>query len=210
MADRKDADVFEKVQAFNDHGKLLAGVHENFLGVRFNDATLSKAAAALDWLQTADLMDARQHKPDPGPLLLKLFLYTGVGAGHAIPPDGYLAPTLRPLRPLNPGWLSPQERTLFRGLVDVRLSCGLTFAPQSASSPPPAASAPNGAAAAGAQEFALGPPIDQLLKYEGYDFAHHRLAPPSPAMVAHEVSLEAMHAPGRVTAIMTVYRKAGV
>lgn len=42
MADRKDADVFEEVQAFNDHSKVLAGVHENFLGVRFNDPTLSK------------------------------------------------------------------------------------------------------------------------------------------------------------------------
>lgn len=42
MADRKDADVFEEVQAFNDHGKVLAGVHENFLGVRFNDPTLCK------------------------------------------------------------------------------------------------------------------------------------------------------------------------
>lgn len=42
MADRQDADVFEEVQAFNDHGKVLAGVHENFLGVRFNDPTLCK------------------------------------------------------------------------------------------------------------------------------------------------------------------------
>lgn len=42
MDDRKDADVFEEVQAFNDHGKVLAGVHENFLGVRFNDPTLCK------------------------------------------------------------------------------------------------------------------------------------------------------------------------
>lgn len=32
----------------------------------------------------------------------------------------------------------------------------------------------------------------QLLKYEGYDFAHPRLAPPLRPMVAHEVSLEAM------------------
>lgn len=32
----------------------------------------------------------------------------------------------------------------------------------------------------------------QLLKYEGYDFAHPRLAPPLRPMVAHEVNLEAM------------------
>lgn len=32
----------------------------------------------------------------------------------------------------------------------------------------------------------------QLLKYEGYDFAHSRLAPPLRPMVAHEVNLEAM------------------
>ena len=42
MAERKEADVYEEVQAFNDHGKVLSGVHENFLGVRFNDPTLSK------------------------------------------------------------------------------------------------------------------------------------------------------------------------
>ncbi|CAM9411457.1 unnamed protein product [Ectocarpus sp. 8 AP-2014] len=62
MADRKDAEVFEEVQAFNDHSKVLAGVHENFLGVRFNDPTLSKAAAAMDWLEMADLMDTRTNQ----------------------------------------------------------------------------------------------------------------------------------------------------
>ncbi|CAM9383134.1 unnamed protein product [Pylaiella littoralis] len=243
MADRKDADVFEEVQAFNDHGKVLAGVHENFLGVRFNDPTLcKKAAAAMDWLETADLMDARTNRTQD----YSFSRYAPVAAAgvHFLcrsdqrttvthPKKDYEARTARAakynilhsfadgrqlgatgrtpealvldmlshlmdvlaptLRPLNPDLLSPQERTRFRGLVDVLLSCGLTFAPQSASSPPPAASAPYGAAAAaGAQEFALEPAIDQLLKYEGYDFAHPRLAPPLRPMVAHEVSLEAM------------------
>jgi len=32
----------------------------------------------------------------------------------------------------------------------------------------------------------------QLLKYDGYDFAHPRLAPHLRPMVAHEVNLEAM------------------
>ncbi|CAM9528377.1 unnamed protein product, partial [Hapterophycus canaliculatus] len=103
-----------------------------------------------------------------------------------------LAPTLRPL---NPDLLSPQERARFRGLVGTLLSCGLTFAPQSAATPSPStpstALAPYGAAA-GAQEFALEPAIDQLLMYEGYDFAHPRLAPPLRPMVAHEVNLEGM------------------
>lgn len=63
---------------------------------------------------------------------------------------------------LNPDLLSPQERARFRGLVGVLLSCGLTFAPQSASTPTPAAPAAFGAAAAGAQEFALEPAIDQV------------------------------------------------
>lgn len=34
--------------------------------------------------------------------------------------------------------------------------------------------------------------IPQLLKYEGYEFAHPRLAPPLRPMVAHEVALEGM------------------
>lgn len=63
---------------------------------------------------------------------------------------------------LNPDLLSQQERARFRGVVGVLLSCGLTFAPQSASSPSPAAPAPFGAAAAGAQEFALEPAVDQV------------------------------------------------
>lgn len=46
MADRQEADVFEEVQAFNDHSKVLAGVHENFLAVRFNDPTLCKVRSA--------------------------------------------------------------------------------------------------------------------------------------------------------------------
>ncbi|CAN0373232.1 unnamed protein product, partial [Laminaria digitata] len=62
MAERKEADVYEEVQAFNDHGKVLSGVHENFLGIRYNDPTLSKAAAAMDWLEMADLMDARTSR----------------------------------------------------------------------------------------------------------------------------------------------------
>ncbi|CAN0005849.1 unnamed protein product, partial [Hapterophycus canaliculatus] len=41
---------------------VLAGVHENFLGVRFNDPTLCKAAATMDWLEMADLMDARTSR----------------------------------------------------------------------------------------------------------------------------------------------------
>lgn len=52
MADRQDADVFEEVQAFNDHGKVLAGVHENFLAVRFNDPTLCKVRYAAPTLDT--------------------------------------------------------------------------------------------------------------------------------------------------------------
>lgn len=44
VADGKQADVFEEVQAFNDHGKVLSGVHESFLGVRFNDPTLCKVS----------------------------------------------------------------------------------------------------------------------------------------------------------------------
>lgn len=48
MADRQDADVFEEVQAFNDHGKVLAGVHENFLAVRFNDPTLCKVCSGVN------------------------------------------------------------------------------------------------------------------------------------------------------------------
>lgn len=42
VADRKNADIFEEVQAFNDNGKVLSGVHENFLGARYNDPTLCK------------------------------------------------------------------------------------------------------------------------------------------------------------------------
>ena len=42
MNEQKEADVYEDVQAFNDNGKVLSGVHENFLGVRYNDPTLSK------------------------------------------------------------------------------------------------------------------------------------------------------------------------
>lgn len=40
-----EADVFEEVQTFNDHGKVLGGLHENFLGVRFNDPTLCKVCS---------------------------------------------------------------------------------------------------------------------------------------------------------------------
>lgn len=47
VGDRKEADVFEEVQTFNDHGKILAGVHENFLAVRFNDPTLAKVRCCL-------------------------------------------------------------------------------------------------------------------------------------------------------------------
>lgn len=50
MAERKEADVYEEVQTFNDHGKVLSGVHENFLGVRYNDPTLSKVRFGFGWL----------------------------------------------------------------------------------------------------------------------------------------------------------------
>ncbi|CAM9687500.1 unnamed protein product, partial [Laminaria digitata] len=43
-----------------------------------------------------------------------------------------------------------------------------------------------------AQEFALEPAVDQLLRYEGYDFAHPTLAAPLRPIIAHEVNLEAM------------------
>eukprot|EP00752_Nemacystus_decipiens_P016349 g14621.t1 len=241
MADHQDADVFEEVQAFNDHGKVLAGVHENFLAVRFNDPTLCKAAAAMDWLEVADLMEARtNHSQDYS---FSRYAPAAAAGVHYLcrsdqrtsvtqPKKDYEARTARAaknnilqsfadgrqlgstgrtpqalvldmlshlmdilaptLRPLNPDLLSAQERARFRGLVGVLLSCGLTFAPQSASTPSPAALSLFGAPVTGAQEFALEPAIDQLLKYEGYDFAHPRLAPPLRPMVAHEVNLEAM------------------
>ncbi|CBJ48332.1 similar to CTF18, chromosome transmission fidelity factor 18 homolog isoform 3 [Ectocarpus siliculosus] len=241
MADRKDAEVFEEVQAFNDHSKVLAGVHENFLGVRFNDPTLSKAAAAMDWLEMADLMDTRTNQTQD----YSFSRYAPVAAAgvHFLcrsdqrstvtqPKKDYEARTARAaksnilhsfadgrqlgatgrttqalvldmlshlmdilaptLRPLNPDLLSPQERARFRDLVGILLSCGLTFSPQSASSSSSASAPPAFGAAARAQEFALEPAIDQLLKYEGYEFAHPRLAPPLRPMVAHEVALEGM------------------
>ena len=46
--DRSEPDLLEEVEGFNDHGKVVAGVHENFLGVRFNDPTLSKVLRAID------------------------------------------------------------------------------------------------------------------------------------------------------------------
>lgn len=63
---------------------------------------------------------------------------------------------------LNPDLLSPQERARFRDLVGILLSCGLTFSPQSASSSSSASAPPAFGAAAGAQEFALEPAIDQV------------------------------------------------
>lgn len=39
-----DTDVFGEVEAFNDHGKVMGGLHETFLGVRFNDPTLCKVS----------------------------------------------------------------------------------------------------------------------------------------------------------------------
>ncbi|CAN0321651.1 unnamed protein product [Ectocarpus sp. 12 AP-2014] len=241
MSDRKDADVFEEVQAFNDHSKVLAGVHENFLGVRFNDPTLSKAAAAMDWLEMADLMDTRTNQTQD----YSFSKYAPVAAAgvHFLcrsdqrstvtqPKKDYEARTARAaksnilhsfadgrqlgatgrttqalvldmlshlmdilaptLRPFNPDLLSPQERARFRDLVGILLSCGLTFSPQSASSSSSASAPPAFGAATGAQEFALEPAIDQLLKYEGYEFAHPRLAAPLRPMVAHEVALEGM------------------
>lgn len=42
IADKHESDVLEAVECFNDHQKVLAGIHESFLGVRFNDPTLAK------------------------------------------------------------------------------------------------------------------------------------------------------------------------
>lgn len=47
--ERGEHDLLEDVEAFNDHGKVVAGVHENFLGVRFNDPTLCKVRKNSAW-----------------------------------------------------------------------------------------------------------------------------------------------------------------
>ena len=41
----QEFDVLEEVECFNDHQKVLGGLHESFLGVRFNDPTLCKVRA---------------------------------------------------------------------------------------------------------------------------------------------------------------------
>lgn len=46
VADRQQTDVFEEVRSFNDNGRVMTGLHENFLGVHFNDPTLSKVSYA--------------------------------------------------------------------------------------------------------------------------------------------------------------------
>jgi len=47
--------VMKLVESYNDHSKVFQGIHEHFLGLRYNDPTLSKAALAMDWLEVADL-----------------------------------------------------------------------------------------------------------------------------------------------------------
>ncbi|CAN0208645.1 unnamed protein product, partial [Discosporangium mesarthrocarpum] len=59
LVDKDRTDVFEEVESLNEHSKVLTAVHETFLQVRYNDPTLSKSSAAVDWLLYADLMEAR-------------------------------------------------------------------------------------------------------------------------------------------------------
>lgn len=64
---------------------------------------------------------------------------------------------------LNPDLQSPQERARFRCLVGVLLSCGLTFAPQSAGGEQaPSTGGYGPLAGAVVPEFALEPAIDQV------------------------------------------------
>lgn len=83
-------------------------------------------------------------------------------------PLNYLIPRNQSLRAqLNPDLQSPQERERFRSLVGVLLSCGLTFAPQSAGASGGGTQG-NSSTGYGAfqgalvQEFALEPAVDQV------------------------------------------------
>ncbi|CAM9347739.1 unnamed protein product [Chrysoparadoxa australica] len=50
------------MEKFDDNTKVLGGLHESFLQVRFSDPTLAKTSKACDWFAFADTMDSLVHR----------------------------------------------------------------------------------------------------------------------------------------------------
>lgn len=53
--------VLDTILGYNDHQLILSGVQENYLGVKFTDPNLIKAASAADWLSIGNMLQGKMY-----------------------------------------------------------------------------------------------------------------------------------------------------
>jgi DNA polymerase III delta prime subunit len=77
-------EIFESVSSFSDNQLVLAGVHENYLSIRYTDPTAQRTALAADWLSIGDVFEGKLYSGEMGSHATAAYLPTVVSAIHLI------------------------------------------------------------------------------------------------------------------------------
>lgn len=77
-------EIFDSVSSFSDNQLVLAGVHENYLSIRYTDPTAQRTALAADWLSIGDLFEGKLYSGEMGSHATAAYLPTVVSAIHLI------------------------------------------------------------------------------------------------------------------------------